>query len=57
MTDEPNVFCNNCTRPFPVWNIHEKKIECPYCGAKGDNPHYVKPEKIDPKKVFVMMEE
>ena len=54
---DEKVICMNCGRPFPIWYIHEKTVKCPFCSAKGDNPHYIKPEKIDPKSVFQKFDE
>ena len=46
------VICMNCGRPFQIWNIHDKYVNCPFCNAQGKNPYYVEPKKISPEKEF-----
>ena len=55
MDDRNQTICLNCGRVFRVWDVTEKKCECPFCNAKGDNPYYRKPEKISQSKMFVKL--
>jgi len=50
--EEKKLICMNCGRPFRVWDIHEKKVQCPFCDVKGNNPHYIKPKKIRAENMF-----
>lgn len=49
---EKKIICMRCGRPFPVWDVHKKNVECPFCDAKGKNPYYVKPKRIKPENMF-----
>ena len=53
--NDNRVICASCHRVFSIWSTEEKTVTCPFCGATGDNPHYVKPVK--PERMFLKKKE